>query len=408
MSRIDVSNLGKKYKSYRKRWHRLAEWITAGKNVFHHDQWVLRGISFSIESGEPIGIVGQNGAGKSTLLKILTGTTQLTEGHFSINGRVSALLELGMGFHPEFTGRQNVFMTGQLMGLGNQEIDGLMPQIEDFAEIGNYIDQPTRTYSSGMMIRLAFSAATALRPDVLIVDEALSVGDAYFQHKCFSRIRSYKEKGTSLLFVSHDLVAVKNLCERVILLDQGLMIKDGSPEEVLDYYNAIIAKREANQYIQQIQGEGKRVVTRSGDGAVKIDSVKIFSSGKPVCAVQVGEEIDAHVEVDILKEIPEPNIGFLLRDRLGNDVWGTNTYLMGIRPEKYLPGQKIKAIFHFPANFGVGNYGVTVAFASGPNHLQGNYEWWDQAATLQIIPGNEGGFVGVCYVPVQCGIISCN
>nr|EJJ8492468.1 ABC transporter ATP-binding protein [Escherichia coli] len=168
-----------------------------------------------------------NGAGKSTLLKIITGTTAPTHGNISVKGRVAALLELGMGFHPDFTGKENVFMSGQLMGLTSAEIDELMPDIEAFAEIGDYINQPVRTYSSGMQVRLAFAIATAVRPQLLIIDEALSVGDAYFQAKCFNRIRNFKKRGTTLLIVSHDQAAIANICTRAILLDKGRVVADG-------------------------------------------------------------------------------------------------------------------------------------------------------------------------------------
>ena len=189
MGTIHVSSLGKAYKQYRTRWSRLAEWVLPFLGLRHTLKWVLKDISFRVEPGEAVGIIGINGAGKSTLLKLITGTAQPTTGSVQITGRLTALLELGMGFHPDFTGRQNAFMAGQLIGLSGAEITALMPQIEAFAEIGDYIDQPVRVYSSGMQMRLAFSLATAKRPDVLIVDEALSVGDAYFQHKSFERIR---------------------------------------------------------------------------------------------------------------------------------------------------------------------------------------------------------------------------
>lgn len=405
MSCVTVHNLGKKYKRYTKRWHRLAEWISGDTNVIHNAHWVLRGISFSIEPGESVGIIGQNGAGKSTLLKILTGTTQPSEGTVNIEGRVSALLELGMGFHPDFTGRQNVFMAGQLMGISNTDIYKLMPAIEAFAEIGDYIDQQLRTYSSGMAVRLAFAVATAVRPDILIVDEALSVGDAYFQHKCFNQIRQFKEQGTTILFVSHDPGAVKSLCERAILLDKGLLIKEGQPDEVLDYYNAVIAKREADYSIQQSRGKDRKVVTRSGDGAARIKQVKVYIGRQSVNAVQVGEIVEICVWVEISREIKNPTIGIMFKDRLGNEVFGTNTYHLGLDLGICSPGQERKVVFYLPVNFGVGHYSLTVAVHDGYAHLQGNYDWWDHAAMLQVIPGKEAPFVGICYVPVSTKVI---
>ena len=207
--------------------------------------WILQGIDLAIAPGETVGLIGINGAGKSTLLKILAGTTRPTTGSLHMTGRVAALLELGMGFHPDFSGRQNVHMAGQLMGLSAANLQDLMPAIEAFAEIGEYIDQPVRVYSSGMQMRLAFSIATAARPDILIVDEALSVGDAYFQHKSFDRIRQFRAQGTTILLVSHDKGVIQSICDRAILLSDGHIAMQGAPDAVMDYYNALLAEREA-------------------------------------------------------------------------------------------------------------------------------------------------------------------
>lgn len=244
MGHIRVTGLGKAYKQYPTRWSRLAEWLIPFSPMRHRQHWVLQDVNFEIAPGEAVGIVGVNGAGKSTLLKMITGTTQPTCGQIQLEGRVAALLELGMGFHPDFTGRQNAVMAGQLLGMQVEDIEALMPDIERFAEIGEAIDHPVRTYSSGMQMRLAFSVATARRPDILIVDEALSVGDAYFQHKSFDRIRSFRKAGTTLLIVSHDRSAIQSICDSAILLEGGHMVMHDKPEAVMDYYNALLAERE--------------------------------------------------------------------------------------------------------------------------------------------------------------------
>ncbi|MFC3771468.1 ABC transporter ATP-binding protein [Paenibacillus sp. GCM10012303] len=400
---ISVQNLGKKYKKYKNKAARIIEWITMGKKYKHDETWVLRGLNFEIESGQAVGIVGQNGAGKSTLLKMLTGTAAPTVGHISVSGKVAALLELGMGFHPDFTGRQNVYITGQLMGLNNEEITTLLPEIEAFAEIGQYIDEPLRTYSSGMAVRIAFAAATAIRPDILIVDEALSVGDAYFQQKCFNRIKEFRNEGTTLLFVSHDAAAIKNLCDRAILLDRGTLVKEGKPEEIIDFYNASIAKREAEYQIRQSQGKGTRVTTRSGEGSVKIADVKILSNqNKDICVVQVGDEIDVRVLFESITDISDPTIGILFKDRVGNEIFGTNTYHQGYSIGKVKKNDLNEVSFKIKVNFGLGNYSLTVAIHEGSNHIQKNYDWWDHVKTLQVIAGSENPFVGCCYVSVEC------
>lgn len=243
MGSISVQNLGKAYKQYESRFGRLLEWVSPVAIEKHTVKWVLRDVSFNVRQGDALGIIGVNGAGKSTLLKLITGTTQPTVGSVTMHGRVAAMLELGMGFHPDFTGRQNVFMSGQLLGLNAGDIERVMGQIEEFAEIGDAIDKPVRIYSSGMQMRLAFSVATAVRPDILIVDEALSVGDAYFQHKSFDRIRQYREQGTTLLIVSHDKSSIQAVCDRAILLNAGRVEREGPPETVMDYYNALIAEK---------------------------------------------------------------------------------------------------------------------------------------------------------------------
>lgn len=397
MNIIEVNQLGKKYKRYTNKWHRLLEWFS--KKKIHEEKWVLRGISFKVRAGESIGIVGHNGAGKSTLLKLLTGTSYPSEGSISITGKVSALLELGLGFHPDFTGIQNVYMSGQLMGLSSHEIDGILPDIIDFAEIGDYLYQPLRTYSSGMVIRLAFSTITAVRPDILIVDEALSVGDTYFQHKCFNRIRKYRDQGTSILFVSHDPGAVKSLCDRAILIDHGLMVREGNPDEILDYYNAIIAKREADYEIKQSLSENQKVRIRSGNEDVLIDKVELMSNGEKVNAVRIGEDLKITITIKCIKDVNHPTVGFIIKDRLGNDVYGTNSYYLEKNLGNWISGQYNKVIFGFPANIGAGTYSISVAVHDSYNHIDRNYDWIDQAATLQVVPGEGATFIGISYLP---------
>ncbi|MBV8635779.1 MAG: ABC transporter ATP-binding protein, partial [Burkholderiaceae bacterium] len=281
MGSIRVSKLGKAYKRYPNQWARLAEWLSPFNRKHHDLKWVLQDVDITIKPGESVGLIGINGAGKSTLLKLITGTSQPTVGSVTAQGRIAALLELGMGFHPDFTGRQNVLMSGQLIGMTAAEITALMPEIEAFAEIGEYIDQPVRVYSSGMQVRLAFSVATAVRPDILIVDEALAVGDVFFQQKCYERIRGFCEAGTTLLFVSHAMGTVYSLCDRAILLSEGRVALDASPREVIDLYNAQLLQR---------QGKGTAVVTVidsdeegnvgsfSSDGAA-ISSVELLKDG---------------------------------------------------------------------------------------------------------------------------------
>lgn len=404
-SQVSVHNLGKKYKRYPNRWARLSEWLSFGKHQAHEATWILRNLNFELEQGDSLGIIGVNGAGKSTLLKLLTKTSVPSEGTVEIHGRVAALLELGMGFHQDFTGRINALMTCQMMGYSNEEAHALIEDIRDFSELGDYLDQPVRVYSTGMQVRLAFSAATVTRPEILIVDEALSVGDAYFQHKCIGRIRDYRDKGTTLLFVSHDPGAVKALCNRAILLDGAAIIKDGASDSVLDYYNSVIARKNNEEKIRQVTGEGGKVSTRSGNGNAKIVDVDITKpDGQSVRSVLVGEKVILHCSVAFYKNMENPAVGFLLRDRMGNDVYGTNTSHLGHKMMRVQSGDCLDFFFSLPLNIGVGNYSFCVAVHGGDSHLEENCDWWDRCLAIQVIAGEETSFIGVAALPVEVDI----
>ena len=365
----------------------------------HQLKWVLQDLNFKVNPGEAVGIIGINGAGKSTLLKMITGTTQPTTGSVNITGRVAALLELGMGFHPDFTGRQNAYMAGQLLGMSVEEIASLMSEIEAFAEIGDYIDQPVRVYSSGMQMRVAFSVATARRPDVLIVDEALSVGDAYFQHKSFDRIREFRKQGTTLLIVSHDKGAIQSICDRAILLDAGRLAKQGEPEAVMDYYNAMIAQKE-NSKIEQIVLDTGKVQTISGTGEAEIESAVILNgNGEPVEVVNVGENITLKVTARANANLPELVLGYLIKDRLGQPIFGTNTHHLGLPLKQIELGERITYQFSFPANMGEGSYSVTLALHASDTHLAANYVWKDQVLLFNIVNINRPYFTGVAWLP---------
>ncbi|HHW78742.1 MAG TPA: ABC transporter ATP-binding protein [Xanthomonadaceae bacterium] len=401
MGYLRVRNLGKVYKRYPNNRARLLEWLNPARQR-HAQHWAVRGVSFEVSAGEAVGIVGNNGAGKSTLLKMIVGTTQPSEGSIELGGRIAALLELGMGFHPEFTGRQNAYMGGQILGLTGQQITELMPAIEAFAEIGDYLDQPLRTYSSGMVVRLAFSVATAVRPEMLIVDEALSVGDAYFQHKSFDRIRQFRDAGTTLLFVSHNPGAIKTLCSRAVLLDQGILIRDGEPDNILDYYNAIIATQAADQQIREVESDVQKSVIRSGNQAAVIQTVDMLDTNGSVRAVRIGDPVRFRAHVVVSEKLAELTVGFLIRDRLGNDVFGTNTWHLGTSRQNLCAGESCWVEFELPAlNLGVGNYSVSFALHSGETHVANNYDWWNQALVFQVIPGSGPRAIGVSYLPIS-------
>jgi lipopolysaccharide transport system ATP-binding protein len=395
---LRINDLGKAYRNYGSEWRRMLSWFGIPVQPTE-EHWVLRHIDLNIRPGEAVGIVGQNGAGKSTLLKLITGTSRPTEGAIQINGRIAAILELGMGFNPEFTGRQNTYHAAGLMGFRQAEIDRVMPEVEAFAEIGEYFDQPVRTYSSGMQMRVAFAVATAFRPQILIIDEALSVGDTYFQHKSFERIREFQRQGTTLLIVSHDRSAVQSLCGRAILLDKGRMIKDGDPEEVVDYYNALIAEKE-NQNVQVTRHASGKAQTVSGTGEATVVEIGLFdSSGEPIEFVNVGDPVELRIKVLVKSSIPRLVLGYMIKDRLGQPVFGTNTHHTQQAIERIRDGEYIVFSILFSMNLGPGTYSVATALVSTDTHLINNYEWRDLALIFTVSNLNREQFVGTAWIP---------
>lgn len=391
---IRVVGISKGYKSYKSSRDRLLEWILPKGLERHKMKWVLKNLNFEVEQGEAVGIVGMNGAGKSTLLKIITGTTAPTKGHIEMQGKVAALLELGMGFHPDFTGRQNVYMSGQLLGYSNAEIAEHMQEIENFAEIGAAIDEPVRTYSSGMQVRLAFSVATMVRPEILIIDEALSVGDSYFQHKSFARIRAFKEQGTTLLIVSHDKAAIQSICDRAILLSHGNIIKAGEPEVVMNYYNAMLAENQ-NLSIQEKSDELGKVQTISGTGEAFVRRISLLDEqGNPLELIDVGQNVCLQVEVSINQPIPQLVLGILIKDVRGQEIYGTNTFLEKKILTNAVPEEHIMYQFSFPMRLGMGKYSVTTALTSTDTHLVDNYEWKDLALVFEVVNLKRPHFAG--------------
>jgi len=394
MGNIRVLGLGKAYKQYSSRWSRLAELVDPRNKPRHQLRWVLKDINFTIQSGEAVGIMGINGAGKSTLLKMITGTTQPTEGSVTITGRVSALLELGMGFHTDFTGRQNAFMAGQLLGYSEEEIAGLMPEIEAFAEIGDYIDQPVRVYSSGMQVRLAFSVATAVRPDVLIVDEALSVGDAYFQAKCYRRINHFKKNGTTLLLVSHSPGDVVKHCERAILLKKGSVVVDGASRDVSNRYLDELfgkkssnppARKASNDFYEMAKSPDISIMNQQSDifytrpgyrkeehrwgygGAAVLDYLVVADGQEYPTRIEGNAETSFYFKVRFDADFESIVPGFLIKTIEGIFLYGTNSFLSTQKVEAISSKAGDVKVFRFTVSMALneGNYLISFGVSSG-------------------------------------------
>jgi lipopolysaccharide transport system ATP-binding protein len=295
-------------------------------------------------------------------------------------------------------------MAGQLLGLKTHQITELMPEIEAFAEIGEYIDQPVRVYSSGMQMRLAFSVATASRPDILIIDEALSVGDTYFQHKSFERIRKFRSLGTTLLIVSHDKSAIQSICDRAILLNGGRLVMEDKPEAVMDYYNALLAEKESYNIELLITTDGK-TQSISGSGEVKIIEVALTdSSGQVIEVLSVGQSVTLRIQAIATKTVDALVVGYAIKDRLGQVIFGTNTHHLSEVVKDLKADETIEYLFHFSANFGLGTYSVAVAAHRDDVHLGVNYEWRDLAAIFTVISSGQPEFIGSSWIPPRLDI----
>lgn len=401
-----VEGVGKAYRVWKSEWMRAASWFGLPVRP-SEEHWVLRDVSFMIAPGEAVGVIGQNGAGKSTLLKLITGTAQPSEGRITRTGRVAAILELGMGFNLDLTGRQNAFHSAGLMGYSQEQIEQAMPAIEAFAEVGEYFDEPVRTYSSGMQMRVAFSVATAFTPDLLIVDEALSVGDSYFQHKSFDRMRRFREEGTSIMLVSHSMSDVKALCDRTILLEKGRVIRDGTPDEVVDYYNALVARKE-NESLSVDQRRNKQgwVMTRSGSGEAKVASLRLLDAetGQEVSMAKVGQSLRLELEANV--EIPIANLvlGFMIRDKQGHVVWGSNTWHTGQVERDLGSGDRVKYTLDFTCRLGPGSYSVSPALVSTETHLVDNFEWIDNLLVFDVMNADRTMFIGSNWLDASFAI----
>ena len=364
---------------YRRPSDRLWE-LFPGSAPRHTDFWALRDIGFQVEKGEVLGIVGPNGSGKSTLLEIVSGILQPTSGRVVTRGRTAALLELGAGFNPEFTGRENVYLNGEIMGLGRATIEKAMPSIEAFAEIGDFIERPVKEYSSGMYVRLAFSTAIHVDPEVLIVDEALAVGDAVFANRCIRKFEELRERGITVLFVSHDLGLVKQLSNRAILLLNGRIEAEGSPNDVINRYIGLVLEKQA----PPMRKDGRiRASFRHGDGSSEVSGVEILNAaGTPITSVHAGECMTVRVRSRFHKAQANPMVGILIRTRIGMDVYGTNTRIEKVHLGDFQAGDELEVDFQMECWLTPQTYTLTVATqnADGTSH-----DWLDDAIAFDVV-----------------------
>ncbi len=402
---IKVESLSKKYAIYQRPWDKLREILHLCKGRLHKEFWALQGITFSVEKGQTLGIIGQNGSGKSTLLQILAGIMRQTHGNCFVNGRVSALLELGSGFNPEFTGRENVFMNGAILGMNKSKMQERFDAIARFAEIGSFMDQPVKTYSSGMFMRLAFAVAVNVDPDILLVDEALAVGDLIFQHRCMHRMNHLRAAGKTTILITHDLAAVTKFCDRALLLDGGNLLADGPSDKVVQKYRALMFERERRYGSFEgtekgpeegaIVRPGKQVEParsipnidhRFGNGAARILGVELLDEKEqPTREVWSGRSAVVRISAEFLRDVARPILGYTLRDRIGIEISACNTNYASAGLPAARKGQIYTSDFEIFMPYLVsGSYSIAPAVADGDLSKHDMCDWIDNALVFSL------------------------
>jgi len=423
VSLIEFQAVSKSYPIYQSPSDRLKELLTLNRKRFHEDFWALRDVSFAIPRGQTFCIVGENGSGKSTLLQIVAGILQPTTGSVSVNGRVSALLELGAGFNPEFTGRDNVYLNAAILGFTASQIDKVYGKIEEFAEIGDFIHQPVKTYSSGMVVRLAFAVAIHVDPEILIVDEALAVGDIYFRQRCLRKVHELRARGTTILFVSHAAGDVKAIGDRVLWLDKGRVRELGEPDHVIARYLAAMTEKDS-AYLELTHRPGQPFPTESnqppelittipnidhrhGDRRAEIIGIAVVDPfGRPLSVIQPGTPAIVRISARANQNISMPNVGFMLRNHLGVDFAGSNSTREGIELPPMRAGDSVTVDFHLSVpTLYPGAFSFSPAIADGTLISYRMCDWIDNAISLQMGQG-EGQVYGYMHLPCRIEVNS--
>lgn len=432
---IAVRGLGKAYQLYDRPWHRMMQSLLGGRRRFYKEFWALRDVGFEVRRGETLGIVGRNGAGKSTLLQLIAGTLKPSEGGVSVHGRVAALLELGSGFNPDFTGRQNVYLNASILGLSRADIDARIGEILAYADIGEFVDQPVRNYSTGMVMRLAFAVVVHVDADVLIIDEALAVGDAFFMQKCMRYLREFRKRGT-MLFVSHDGGAVTSLCDRAIWLEHGRVQGIGDARTVMEcYLEAALLERQGSVGSKRARGQVRATARRTGEAKARqelmdrtilrndihvppfdpeaegfgerharVTHVQLCNEqGEPVQTVLAGECVELDIELEADGDLDGVIVGFYLKDRLGQLLFGENTVLVHEGAFSVREGQVFRAVFRFEMpRLGNGDYFIAVGVAEGTQEQHVIQHWLHEALRFSALGGSYvAGLVGLPMLDIR-------
>jgi lipopolysaccharide transport system ATP-binding protein len=413
---VEFSSVSKSYSIYPAPGDRLKELMTFNQRSFHTDYWALRDVSFEVRRGETFCVVGENGSGKSTLLQICAGVLEPTSGTTSVQGRVSALLELGSGFNPEFSGRDNVYLNGAILGFSNKEMDRRFGEIAEFAEIGEFIHQPVKTYSSGMVVRLAFSVAIHVDPEILVVDEALAVGDVYFRQRCMRKVHELRTRGITILFVSHSTADIKALGDRAIWLDHGSVRAIGKADLVVMQYLAAMVEKDARylthdalvhpqhlyQHPEEIEDNIPNIDHRFGDGRAEILGIAIHDiAGAKAHSLQPNTTIIVRISFRAKSNLDHPIAGFMFRNHLGVDFAGTNTAREGHTLPPMATGDLCTVDFHLdlPALY-PSSFSFSPAIANGTLEHYAICDWIDNAIALHMDP-SEGPVYGQFHFPCR-------
>lgn len=423
-SAIRFQDVSKSYSVYPSAVARLKELATLSRVSFHQDFLALRNVTFDVSRGETFCIIGENGSGKSTLLQIIAGILRPSKGDIHVHGRVAALLELGSGFNPEFTGRDNVYLNAAILGSSKREIESRFREIEAFAEIGEYIDQPVKTYSSGMMVRLAFAVAIHVEPEILLIDEALSVGDMYFRQRCLRKVHEMRSKGATIIFVSHSTGDVQAIGDRAMWLDSGRIREIGAPDDVVNKYTAAMVTKD-NTYLSvhktKTPGTGAtapvsvgianhipNIDHRHGDGRAEIIGVAVWdAAGQAVHSLTPSSHIIVRISARAHQAIAEPLLGFMMRNHMGVDFAGTNTAREGVHLHPMSPGEFRTVVFHFQLpEFYPSSFSFSPAIADGTLESNTICDWIDNAIVFEVNP-TEGQVYGYVHLPCRAELNQC-
>jgi ABC-type polysaccharide/polyol phosphate transport system ATPase subunit len=420
---VTFNEVSKAYPIYDSPVDRLKELVTFHRSRHHEVFWALRDVSFEAAKGSTFCVIGENGSGKSTSLQLVAGIFPPTEGQVEVNGRVSALLELGAGFNPEFSGRDNVFLSAAIHGLSTKEIERRFRDIEQFAEIGEFIHQPVKTYSSGMLVRLAFAVAIHVDPDILLVDEALAVGDYYFRQRCMRKVHELRRRQVTILFVSHSMADVKAIGSDALWLENGRMVELGKPDAVVRKYLARMVEKDA-EFLKRKDAAAPRseepaaavvapeiaetipnIDFRHGNKAAEIIGIAALDAeGREVRLIEPHRRLTVRISVRASRALDEPNVGFMLRNHMGMDFAGTNTAREGISVPPMAPGDTFTVDFHLDIpELYPGNFSFSPAIANGSLEAYEMCDWIDNALTLPMARG-DGAVYGYIHLPCRIDI----